>query len=113
MTIESHSRGSGGSHKGRKENAKENGIWRKLSDEEYEREKAEIEVHMKLLMGLLQKEEEDQRCGFLVKRKMKWHKLHRIREKIMNAQYEEDILKERECLREVLNTEASREAKGF
>ena len=46
-----------------------------MSDEEYERENAEIEVHMKLLMGLLQKEEEDQRCGFLVKIKVKWHKL--------------------------------------
>ena len=42
MTIESHSIGSGEIHKMRKENAKENGIWRKLSDEEYEREKAEI-----------------------------------------------------------------------
>ena len=59
MTIWSHSRGSGGSHKERKENAKENGIWRKLSDEEYEREKDEIEVHLKVLMELLQKEEED------------------------------------------------------
>ena len=88
MADKFHRRGSGGIHKWRKENSKENGIWRKLSDEEYEREKAEIEVHMKLLMGLLQKEEEDQRCGFLVKRKMKWHKLHRIREKLMNAQYE-------------------------
>ena len=56
MTIESHSRGLGGIHKGRKENAIENGIWRKLSDEEYEREKAEIEVHLKVIMELLQKE---------------------------------------------------------
>ena len=59
MTIESHSRGSGGSHKGRKENAKENGIWRQLSDEEYEREKAEIKFHMEVMMELLQKKEED------------------------------------------------------
>ena len=61
MTIESHSRGSRGSHKERKENSKENGIWRKLSDEEYERENVEIEVHLKVVMELLQKEEEDQR----------------------------------------------------
>ena len=31
----------------------------------------------------------------------------------MNTQYEEEILKERECLREVLNTEASRETKRY
>ena len=54
MTIDSHSRGSGGSHKGRKENAKANGIWRQLSDEEYEREKAEIKFHMEVMMELLQ-----------------------------------------------------------
>ena len=42
MTIESRSKGSRGNHKERKENAKENGIWRKLSDEAYEREKDEI-----------------------------------------------------------------------
>ena len=85
MTIESHSRDSGGSHKERKENAKENGIWRKLSDEEYEREKLEIEVHMEEMMELLQKRKEDQRCGFLVKIKVKWHKLQRREEKLMNA----------------------------
>ena len=56
-----------------------------MSDEEYEREKAEIEICLKVLTELLEKEEEDLRCGFLVKRKMKWHKLHRIREKLMNA----------------------------
>ena len=59
MTIESHSRGLGGSHKERKENAKENGIWRKLSDEEYEREKDKIKFHLEVMMELLQKKEED------------------------------------------------------
>ena len=39
MTIESHSIGSGGRHKRKEEDSKENGIWRKLSDEEYERER--------------------------------------------------------------------------
>ena len=57
MTFKSHSRGSGGIHKVRKENAKENGIWRKLSDEEYEREKAQIKFHLEVMMELLQKEE--------------------------------------------------------
>ena len=77
MTDKGHIRGSRGSHKERKENSKENGIWRKLSDEGYEREKAKIEFRLKVLMELLQKEEEDQRCGFLLKRKMKWNKLQR------------------------------------
>ena len=111
MTIESHSKGSGGNHKGRRENDKENGICRIMVDEEYEREKDEIEVHMEVMMELLQKKEEDQRCGFLVKRKLKWLKLQRRREKLMNGQYEEEVLKARECLREVLKTEASSETK--
>ena len=58
MTIESQSRSSGGNHKGRKENAKANGIWRQLSDEEYEREKDEIKFHLEVMMELLPKEEE-------------------------------------------------------
>ena len=48
MTIESHSRGLEGSHKIKEEYAKADGIWRKLSDEDYEREKAKIEVHLKV-----------------------------------------------------------------
>ena len=42
---------------------------------------------------------------------MKWHKLQRREEKLVNAWCEEEILKARECLREVLKDEASREAK--
>ena len=84
-----------------------------MSDEEYEREKAETEVHLKVLMELLQKEEEDQRCGLIVKRKVKWHKLQRREEQLMNAQCEEEMPKARECLREILKAEASREAKRF
>ena len=53
MTIESHSRGLEGSHKMKEEYSKENGIWRKLSDEEYVREKDDIEIHLKVLMELL------------------------------------------------------------
>ena len=53
MTIDSHSRGLGGSHKGRKEYSNANGIWRKLSDEEYEREKAKIKFHLEEIDGLV------------------------------------------------------------
>jgi hypothetical protein len=48
-----------------------------MTDEEYEREKAEIEVHLEVMMELLQKNEEDQRCGFFMRIKLKWHKLQR------------------------------------
>ena len=55
MTIDSHLKGSEKDQniRKKKENAKENGIWKHLTDEEYEREKAEIEVHLELLMELL------------------------------------------------------------
>ena len=42
-----------------------------MTDEEYEREKAEIEVHLEVMMELLQKKEEYQRCDILVKRRLK------------------------------------------
>ena len=82
-----------------------------LSDEEYEREKAKIEVHLEVMMELLQKKGEGHICGFLVKIKLKWHKLQGRREQLMNARYEEEILKARECLMEFLKTEASSETK--
>jgi len=82
-----------------------------MSDEEYEREKTEIEVCLGVLMELLQKEEEDQRCAFLVRRKMKQHRLQKRKEQLVNAQCEEEILKARECVREVLEIEASSETK--
>ena len=53
MTNEVHRIGSGGNHKGRKENAQANGICKQLSDEEYEREKVEIKVHLEVMMELL------------------------------------------------------------
>ena len=59
MTIKSHRRGSVGSHKRKIEDAKAKGICRRMTDEEYEREKAEIKVHMEVMMELLQKKEED------------------------------------------------------
>ena len=75
MTIKSHRIGSRGSHKVKKENSKANGIRRMMTNEEYEIEKVEIEVHLKVMMELLQKEKEDQRCGFLMRRKLRWNKL--------------------------------------
>jgi hypothetical protein len=77
MTIKSHRRGLEGSQKRKTEDVKANGICRRMTDEDYEREKAEIKVHLGVLMELLQKEEEDQKCGFLMRRKLKWHKLQK------------------------------------
>jgi len=111
MTSECHRRGSRGNHRVKKEYAKANGIWRQMSDEEYERKKAEIEVCLEVLMEWLQKEEEDQRYGFLMRRKMRWHKLQKKREQLVNSQCKEEILKTNECLGSDLKAEASSEAK--
>ena len=56
MTVNSHFRRSDEDHSRRKkkENAKVSGICEQLKDEEYEREKAEITIHLELLMELLQ-----------------------------------------------------------
>ena len=56
-----------------------------MSDAEYEREKDEIKFCLEVMMELLEKKEEDQRCGFLVKIKLKWDKLQRRREQLMKA----------------------------
>lgn len=55
--------------------SKESHSRRKMNDEEYEREKAEINFHLELLMEMLQMNEEDQRYGHTMKRKFKWHRL--------------------------------------
>lgn len=59
MTTDSHDRGSKRSHKREKEDAKANGIWKQMSDAEYNREKAKIIIHLDLLMELLQRSRED------------------------------------------------------
>ena len=92
----------------KKEDAKVNGIREKMSDEDYEREKAKIEVHLEVMMELLQKKKEDQRCGFLIRRKLRWHKLQKkMKEQLMNAQWEDEILKESGYLGEDLKTKTS------
>ena len=76
MTTESHkgeSRGSERRHKRKKEKyAKANGIRQQLTQEEYEKEKAEIAVHLELLMELLQENVKDQRHGLLMRKRVKW-----------------------------------------
>ena len=78
MTTDSHRRGirdferDHNTMKVKKEDAKTNGIQRQLRKEEYERELAELREKFNNLKMMI---EEDQRWGFLVRRKMKWHKL--------------------------------------
>ena len=54
MTIDSHNRVSKRSHSREKEEyAKENDIRKQMSDEEYDREKAEIRIYLDLLMEIV------------------------------------------------------------
>ena len=61
MIGDIHFKGSEKDHSKRKkkENAKANGIWKQFTDEEYEMEKAEIAVHLELLMEFLQRNTKD------------------------------------------------------
>ena len=78
MTVDSHFRRSGEDHSRgkKKENAKVSGICEQLTDEEYEREKAEITIHLELLMKLLWENVKDQTHGWTMRKKVKWQKLH-------------------------------------
>ena len=62
-------------------------------------------------MELLHRNEEDQRCGFLMRITMRWHRLQKKKEKIMNAQWEDEVLKENEYQNEYLMTETLSEDK--
>jgi len=73
VTTNGHTKGSSVSHSRRKEDAKANGIRNKINEEEYDREIAKIRIHLDLLMELLQRIDEDQRCGWTMRRKVKWH----------------------------------------
>ena len=57
-----------------------------MKDEEYDREKDEIRTHFSLLMELLQRSKEDQRCGWIMTKKVKWNRLQVKREHRLNAQ---------------------------
>ena len=74
MAIDSHSRGSEEDYNKRKikkENAKANG--KRMSQEEIDREIAEMKEQLDVLIMLL---EESQRQGWVLKKKpVKWHKL--------------------------------------
>ena len=56
----------------KKENSKVSGICEQLTGEDYEWEKAEITVHLELLMKLLQRNVKDQTHGWTMRKKVKW-----------------------------------------
>ncbi|MCY6525151.1 hypothetical protein, partial [Actinobacillus pleuropneumoniae] len=73
MTTESHkgeSIGSEGNHiRMREKDAKENGILKQWTNEEYEKEKDEVKIHLELLMELLQENMKGQRHGWLMRKR--------------------------------------------
>ena len=68
MTTDSHTRSLKESHKGLKENAKENGI----SQMEVDKEFLEIKEGLSNVMRLLQEAEKNQSLGWIMRRKVRW-----------------------------------------
>lgn len=101
MTSDSRHKGSEINHsRGQKEeDAKTIGIQRKLSKEEYEREKAEIEVQLEVLMEMLQKNKEDQKRGYVMRKKVRWQKL----QEKWNHQVNLQLIKELRELEQVMD----------
>ena len=65
-----------------KEDAKTAGMQRQLKREEYERELAEIMEQFNKLEMIIEK---SQRLGWLMKRKVKWHRLQMKKEEMIHA----------------------------
>ena len=68
MTTDSHTRRLKESHKGLKENAKEDG----MSQMEFDEEFLEIKEGLSNLMRLLLEEEENESLGWIIRRKVRW-----------------------------------------
>ena len=82
MTVDSHFQRSDEDHNGRKmkENSKVSGICKQSMYEEYEQKKAEIIIHLKFLMELLQENVRNQTHGWTMRNKVEWQKLHAKKE---------------------------------
>ena len=92
MTIEGRCRGSEEDHSrvNEKEDAKSNGM--RMSQEQIDRERAEINFCLELLMEMLQRGKADQRCGWSMKRKVTWHRFLMMWEHRVNALLKEELL---------------------
>jgi hypothetical protein len=109
VTIDSHCRGSERSHSIGKKYSKENGIRKKMNEEECDREITEIRIHLDLLMELLQRSDEDQRCGWTMRKKVKWHRLQVKWEHRLYGQLKEELLREAEYHEDVMVCELEHE----
>ena len=111
MATDSHSRDCRGFERGHnrrvREDAKENGMRKKLTNEEYQKEVAQIWEQFKKLELMIKA---IQRVGWLVKNKVKWQRLQMKREQ-MNSQQKERLLKMIKYLEKDLKTETSSETK--
>lgn len=108
MTTDSHSKGYEEYHnkrKVKKDDSKANGIQRQLSEEEYEREKAEIAVHLELLIKMLQMNKDDQKHGYVMTKKVKWQRLQEKRNQQVNMQLAEEMKK----LEQIMSVQLSSE----
>ena len=105
MTSDSHNRGSERDHsKGQKEkDAKANGT--RMSDEECDKEMAEISVQLEVLMEMLQGNETDQKYGYVMRKKVKWQRLQEKRNQQVNMQ----LIKELRELEQILDVKLETE----
>ena len=101
-------RGSERGHNRRvREDAKENGMRKKLTDEEYWKEIAEIIEQFNKVELMIN---ESQRVGWLMKKKVKWQRLQMKREQMINAPLKERLIRMIEYFEKDLKTETSSEA---
>ena len=79
MATDNHRRDCRGSDRGHKirvrEDAKANGMRKKLTDEEYWKEVAEIKEQFDKLKMMIEMIKESQRVGWLMKKRVKWQRL--------------------------------------
>ena len=73
MTVDSHKRGSRERHNELKEDAKTTGMKRRMNQEGFDKEMAEIKERLSVMMELLQRSEEERYYGWILrKKKVKW-----------------------------------------
>ena len=94
MATDSHNRDCRGSERGHnrkeKEDARTNGTRKKLTDAEYQKEVADIGEQFEKLELMIK---ESQRVGWLMKRKVKWHRLQMKKDQVIHAQQKERLLR--------------------
>ena len=101
MTTDSHSRSSQGSHS-RREDAKAKSMW--MSQEEFDREKAEIGFQIGILRKMLQK------SVWTMRKRVKWPRLRDWRNQQVKLEIVEELRKIEQILSAQEESEELREA---